>query len=227
MTPRETHVRRIRLKLGLLLLAVPLLSAGCSIPQLVGGMLESDRRNSTRTVEAVYEGLADKSFAVVVAADRSVAADYPGVVPTLTNTISERIRTRSLASGFVPPDQVLKFQTQNPRWEAMRPAELAETLANVDRLIFIDLQEFRLSDPGNPYLWAGTASALVGVIESDSRFSEEFVFTKQISVTFPDQDGFGPSQIPQSGVELALARRFIDRVSWLFYEHEEPHYIKY
>ena len=204
-----------------------LLAAGCSMGKLVGGMAESYKRSSTRTVEPEYTGLDGRSFAVVIAAHRAVQTDFPRIVPDLTTSITQRLKENTGATAFIPAGRVLKFQYDNPRWIAMHPYELARALENVERLVYVDLQEFTLTDPGNAYLWNGVASGLVGVIESDSAIPEEYAFTKDVSVGFPDQSGHGPHDIDGSIVYAALAKRFLDRASWPFYEHEEPYYPDY
>src|SRR5690606_12139475 len=151
--------------------------SGCAAGKLAGGMIESYRQNSTRTIEPEYTGLHGKSFAVVVAAHRSVRTEFPNIVTDLTVRITERLREHGGASGYIPAQRILAYQYDNPRWVAMHPAELRKALDNVDRLIYIDLQEFTLTERGNPYLWAGVASGLVGVLEAESSLPEEYAFT--------------------------------------------------
>ncbi len=202
---------------------------GCAAGQLVGGMLSSYERTGSRDVEAKYRGLAGKNFAVVVHADRIIQADFPEVVGDLTITIARRLADPANAvgaAGYVPGDRVLQYQYNNPRWVVMSWRELAEEMG-VERLIVVELTEFRLSDPGNQYTWAGVASGIVRVVETDGPSGDIPVLQEPITVRFPDQDGYGPMQIPASGIRLALCKRFVDRASWLFYDHQEPNAIKY
>ncbi|HYE02521.1 MAG TPA: hypothetical protein VD963_04730 [Phycisphaerales bacterium] len=225
--PVTAPTRRTATVLGAAALALcTLCASGCMLGALVGGMEESRRRSSTRAVAASYDGLAGKSFAVVVAADRIIQADHPDVVPLLTYRISEQLRNHAGAAGFVPPDRVMGFLSANPRWVAMAPEELADRLG-VERLVHVELQEFRLNDPGNQYLWAGVAAGTISVVEADGPAPEVFGFQEAISVDFPDQTGYGPAEMSAQVVKTALARRFIDRASWLFYEHQEPYYPEY
>jgi len=46
-------------------------------------------------------------------------------------------------------------------------------------------------------------------------------------VKFPDKDGFTPQDMAEELVTTALSNRLIDRVSWLFYTHEEKNIITY
>jgi hypothetical protein len=214
-------------------LAAPLALAaalsGCVLGQLVGGMAASAQRSGSKTVAAKYSGLADKSFAVVVYADRIIQADYPEVVGDLTVTIARRLADQEAlvaASGFVPGERVLQYQYSNPRWVVMPWRELGEQLG-VQRLIIVELQEFRLNDPGNQYTWAGVASGAVRVVELDGPSPETPVFQETVTVRFPDEDGYGPMQMPASTIQLALSKRLVDRASWLFYEHDEANSAEY
>lgn len=200
--------------------------AGCQAAQLVGGMVESYKHSSTRPVAAEYEGLSDHDFAVVIAADRSIQSSHPQVVPRLTTLITERLVSNADASGVVPPARVVQFQYNHPSWSAMTYGELAEEFG-VDRLIIVDLYEYRLHEPGNAHLWSGSAAAQVGVVEPDGPLGDDFAFTKRVSVKFPDDPGYGKNDLTRSQVSSVLQSRFTDRVSWLFYEHEEPYYPEY
>ena len=108
----------------------------------------------------------------------------------------------------------------------MPRGELAKELG-VERLIVVEVIEYRLTEPGNQYLWDGVAAGTVGVIEADTSISDEFAFEKSVRVTFPDKQGYGPSDFSRQELTTALALRFLDRVTWPFYNHQEPYYPKY
>jgi len=201
--------------------------SGCTA---VGFMAESYRRESTREVKAEYPGLEGKSFAVIVTADRMIEADHPGLVERLTAKITQRLSESTnipKAGGFVPAKQVMRYLYDNPSWPARPLSELAKGLGGVDRLIYIELTEYRLNDPGNAYEWEGVATGNVAIVETDGIMPDAFSFEKVISVRFPDQRGTGPNQLDFTGVTSVLSARFIDRASWLFYNHQEPYYPDY
>ncbi|MBC7834045.1 MAG: hypothetical protein H7Y88_02965 [Phycisphaerales bacterium] len=216
----------VKVLLGALGVAACLPLKGCVIGALVGGMTESYRQNSTRPIDAKYTGVEGKSFAVVVSADRIIQADYPDAVALLTVRISERLKEHINATGYVPGERVLEYQYNNPRWVAMSMSDLAKALG-VERLVFIDVQELRLNDPGNQYLWAGVATGTVGVVEADGPMADIYSFQEAVSVAFPDGESFGQGEMSAPLVQAALVKRFVDRASWLFYTHEEPYYPEY
>lgn len=199
---------------------------GCWVPLAVGGMVESYKESSTREVVAEYEGLDGKSFAVVVAADRYIQAQYPDLVPQLVARASERLRAETGALGYVPPGIMINYMNQNPRWVALTYSELAEVLG-VDRLVFVDIVEFRLNEPGNQYVWEGVAAATVGVAEIESFAPDEFAFRRELRVGFPDGKGFTSNDFDGETVKLRLLNRITDRITWLFYNHQEPYYPDY
>lgn len=207
-------------------LSTGLLSAGCGIGALVGGMASSAERQGSKTVKAKYSGLEGKSFAVIVAADRGIQADHTEIVSLVTREVTRRLVEHCGASGVVPAEEVLKFQYQRPGWVAMPVSALAKEL-EVQRLVYIDLRDYALTEPGNPYLWAGSAVAAVNVLEADGALGNDFAFRELVRVKFPDQEGLSEAQIPRQTLELELSRRLINRASWIFFDHEEPNVIKY
>jgi len=207
--------------------AAALLLGSC---QIVGGALDSYERESTREIKAEFTGLEGKSFAVVVSADRFIQSDFPDIVDYLTTKVTERLSaptTRPSPSGYVPAREVLTYLYDHPGWTSKPMAEIAKGLGGVDRIVFIEISEFRLREPGNQYEWDGIASGTVSVLSMDANIPEEYVFQKPVTVPFPGKKGFGPEQMSQSTVMTALALRFVDRASWPFYDHDEPYRPEY
>jgi hypothetical protein len=215
-----------------LLLATIALATGCNMVGFIGAMEETRRRNSTHAVKEQYAGLKGKKWAVIVVADRIIQGDHPAIVAYLTTKMTERLASTKEgqleigASGYIPADKLLRYLYDNPRWVTLPRGQLAKELG-VDRLIVVDVQEFRLNDPGNQYLWAGVAAGSVGVTEAEAQEPDEFVFEQPVKVTFPDKDGYGPNEMSADLVSTELAKRFIDRTTWMFYTHQEPYYPKY
>lgn len=199
---------------------------GCMAAELIGGMAESYKRDSTREVLAEYEGLTGKTFAVVVSVDRVVLSERPELAGGLTVAISERLKDNTPAAGYVPPRKVIEFMAVNPKWVIMTPSELLQEFG-VDRLIYVEVIDFRLHEPGNRYLWDGLASATMGILEAESPLPDEFAFRRQVTVKFPDQQGLTPTDVTQSVVATRLQTRLVDRIVWVCYAHQEPYYPTY
>ncbi len=202
------------------------LPGGCQLIGLPAVMAESYKRSSTHAVEPEYTGLEGHSFAVIVAADRVIQADDPNLLPELLIACSERLREYAGANGYVPPQTVMEYMANNPRWVAMSPTDLAKDLG-VERLVYVDLIDFRLHEPGNAYIWDGRASASVGVLEMDTPNPDDFIYRKEVVVQFPNEKNVGREDMQQSVVRTRLQIRLVDRIVWNFYEHEEPYYPEY
>lgn len=199
----------------------------------IGWVAKGIHDSGSTQVAAKYHGLEGKTFAVIVDADRAVQADYPGTVTIITTELTRRIAAGSDghgagvgAAGVIPAEDVLRFQGRRPGWVAMNPRDLAKELG-VDRLILIDISEYRLTDPGNSYVWNGIAAATVGVVEADSKLFDDYAFRERVQVKFPDKDNVGAMEIPGDTVQLELLRRFVNRCTWLFFDHEESNIIEY
>ncbi|MGE4197545.1 MAG: hypothetical protein AB7G11_10540 [Phycisphaerales bacterium] len=196
---------------------VSLALSGC----IFAPMLRASELKGSHDVKAKYTGLAGKSFAVVVSADRMIQADYPMLVGQITSTVGQYLADNCDASGWIEPQDVMAFQYKNPRWSVMRLDDLAKELG-VERLVMVEIMEFRLHEPGNQYLWRGSATAKVGVIESDGIVNDNFVFQEQVSSQFPlNERALGPAQMSGDVVQVQLAKKLVNRISWLFYDHTE------
>lgn len=215
--------------LGLTLACVSL--SGCAIGMLVGGMAESAHRSGSHQVYAEYDGLKGKSFAVVVAVDRAMESEAPGLAARLTGRINILI---SNAHAAMPDgateaprvDRLLKVLYNNPSWVAMPRSQVAEMLG-VDRLIVVDVAAYRLHEPGNQYVWSGVAAGTVSVYEADGPLPDDAAYEKSVSVTFPDGTGFMVTDLPFEAVNSELSNRFANRAAWLFFDHEEPNEMDY
>lgn len=218
------------------LLGAGVVLGGCNIIGFVGAMAESYKRTSKKEVPAEYDGLRGKNIAVLVSVDRTIQGQYPNLVQVLSTRIIGTLgspQTTSLTgiTGFVPVNPVLEYQFSNPGWPARNYTEIAEYFSTeeypVERLIIVDVYEFRLHEPGNAYVWDGVAAAQVGVVEIDGPAPNEFAFVKDLEVTYPDGRGYSRQDIPEEAVYNMLVRRLVDRVTWLFYLHEEDYYPEY
>lgn len=213
--------RSIPLAAIMLLCLLPL--AGCQIGALIGGMAASYERTGTHTVAYEYGGLQGKTFAVFVSAGKEIQYEFPMLIDTFAEMISLKLAEEADASGWVPAATVRWYQARHPHWEAMRYEDISRDLG-VERLVIVDLYEYRLFRPGNPYLWDGLAAAKVGVVEADSSIPNEFLFDRDVRVAFPNLSGVGPGDMSRDQVVTGLNLRFARNVCWLFYTHEEPNY---
>ncbi|MCC6229669.1 MAG: hypothetical protein IT432_10620 [Phycisphaerales bacterium] len=199
---------------------------GCELFGVVGTIYEE---NADHLVKSQYEGLKGKTYAVLVVSDRGIEADFPGLTAEITARINDRLAdpaNATGATGHIESKALLKYFFNHPETTTKPGGKLAEELG-VDRIIRVDLYEFRINDPGNQYVWDGVSAATVGVIERESITPDEYAFRSTTRVTFPDKSGITQSDISGQVVMSALVKRITDRVTWLFHDHQEPIKITY
>lgn len=200
--------------------------SGCIVGAAIGGMAESYKRTGTSEIEAEYTGIEGHSFTVVVTADRLIEGNNPGTAARITQRVNDRLIQNAKPSFAIPSTDLLTVLYDTPQWTAMPRGEVAEMLG-VERLVVVEIVEYRLNEPGNKYIWDGSASCVVTVYESDSPFPDDPVYEKALRVTFPDMSGLMRSEIPEAAVNTELSNRLTNRISWLFYTHEESNVIPY
>jgi hypothetical protein len=201
------------------------LALGGCIAGAVGAIGQQIERGKKLDVPAAYDGLEGKTCAVIVNADYATLVEHPAVVKNITANVSARIAQYVKDATVLPPATVLGWQYRTPQWRAMPYGDIAKELG-VERLVFIDLYEYRLNPTGNSYLWDGVAGGHIGVVEADSLAPDEFVFTSNVVSKFPDKEGVGRESARREDIELGLLTLFIQRSSWLFYRHIEDKYPK-
>ena len=207
----------------LLLGAMPLASGGCFIANLAGAIGGEIERNKKIEVLAEYEGLENKSVAVIVHADAATLYEFPTVAQTVSGNVAFRIQQNVRGVSILPPAAVAQWQYQTPAWSTLPYGQIAEDL-NVDRVVLIDMYEYRLNPPGNMYLWEGVAAANVGVIERNGLDPDSFAATFDVRVRFPNQEGLGRESASSSDIQTGVLTKFVQKCAWLFYTHIEDKY---
>lgn len=202
--------------------------SGCNAVGFLGAIEQERRRTGTITVEAEYRGLEGQSVAVVIDAQRDIYMTSPQIVGAILTEVIARLEASAGAQRIVSPQQVQTVLYDEPDLLDRTFDEVADRF-DVTRLVVIQLDEFRLSEYGNEYVWNGHAAGNVMVVEADSYLEDDVRLERYVSVTFPDKPNTTVDEIPADGVALELLRRFANRTSWFFYDHKEryPEYQEY
>jgi len=202
------------LRHALLLLLTPMLMlGGCEFGAFVAP------REQTFDVKAQYRGLENQSVAVLVAADEYTLFRFPKAPEYTTKAVSGAIQGTVPGARLTDPKRITEFQKENPWWATLQYSKIAEELG-VDRLVIIDLAEYRTREPGNAYIWRGVMSGNIAVIESDSPDPDEIVFTADIAVQFPEEGAVGVLDESDETMQLGMLKLFSRDVSRLFHDHQ-------
>ena len=206
----------------LLLAAMPVL-ASCGVAGLaskVGDAIEAEKKVE---VLAKYRGLENRTVAVVVNADRGVLYEYPTVMPNVGGNVAIDIKRFVSGSQILDPREALQWCYNKPSWTTLPLGQVVDDLG-VERVVYVDLYEFRLNPPGNRWIWDGMAGATIGIIERDSLDPDAAAETYEMVVRFPDQKDLSRESAREADVQLGLVARFTQSVNKLFYDHMEDKY---
>lgn len=172
-------------------------------------------------VSAQYTGLADKRVAVVVSTNDHTAFNYPKARAIITNEVSRRIMTNVPGAQVSDPKEVLVWQDENAYWATRPPSMLIRQL-NVDRLVLVEVGEYRTHEPGDKHVLRGVISATVNIVSADAVDPDNFdaSFTKNVMFPTPGESKVGRVGDSQSMVEQVTQLRFSEEVAGLFFDHQ-------
>ena len=168
-----------------------------------------------------YDGLEHHSVAVLVDAPLDLQYTKPELLDQVSGGMMSRLQEHVPNIKMLHPMQVRNWQFTTPQWNAMAFGEMVEELG-VDRIVLVDIQEFRLHPRGNRWLWEGVCRASVGVIERDGYDTDSFADLWEVSSQFPDIEGLDRDSATEWEVQTGLLSEFIKQTSYLFYTHIEP-----
>jgi hypothetical protein len=177
-----------------LLLAVALVVGGCNIVGAVASKMPA------RIVPAAYDGLPNQRAMVMVYTDSGTRIDFSQLELDLNFAVQnnllaagqEGVGTLQGVSFPYQPQQVVRWQQENPSSQFRPAADWAPRLP-VDRLIYVEVEEFATRPPNSTQLFLGTGIASVYVYEIAGQGTDrqaELVFQdNDVRVTFPESAG--------------------------------------
>lgn len=205
--------------------ALVVASGGCIVGDLIGGMAQNLEYQKQIEVPAEYTDLAGRDVAILVDTEMSMMYEHPRVASSVAFGVFDNIRKGVEGARVLPPAATMRWQYMTPSWNLMAYDDIAKELG-VDRLIIIDLYEYRLHPPGNRYEWQGVAAANVRIIEADeSAIDPNFPAAEfNVIARYPRVDGVVLDSASARNIEAGLLIEFVRQTVWLFYEHKEPMY---
>ena len=230
MNMRIDNIQRVRTSacvtariVCLLMMASLLPMSGCILVGLSSAIGANIEKQKQIEVLAKYRGLENKSVAVLAHSDQRTAYEFPTAIPNIVGNVVLILDKNVPGARVLDPRYSVTWMHQTPGWPTLPLAELAKEL-DVDRVIVIDIFEYRLNPEGNSFLWDGVAGANVSVVERDGIDPDSFAEEFQVISKFPDMEGIGKAQAGPREIEIGLQKTFVDQVGFLFYDHVEEKY---
>ncbi|MEX2671462.1 MAG: hypothetical protein WD294_05060 [Phycisphaeraceae bacterium] len=197
--------------------AAVLASQGCvAAGWLADGFVDP---NAEVKVPAEYLELENQRVAVLVDADLSVVFEHPLAQLEVATILSERLTDHVPGVTVRNPREIITFQQRNLYWNTSSYADLMERL-EVDRLVVVELVDYRLHEPGNVNIWRGLMTANIGVTEVEAPNPNDLVYATTVSVEYPPDSEVGLLNADQRTIRLATLERFAQATIGKFYEHK-------
>jgi hypothetical protein len=211
-------------RIGCFLMMASLLPmSGCILVGLSSAIGANIEKQKQIEVLAKYRGLENKSVAVLAHSDQRTAYEFPTAIPNIVGNMVLILDKNVPGVRVLDPRYSVTWMHQTPGWPTLPLADLAKEL-DVDRVVVIDIFEYRLNPEGNSFLWDGVAGANVSVVERDGIDPDSFAEEFQVISKFPDMEGIGKAQAGPREIEIGLQKTFVDQVGFLFYDHVEEKY---
>lgn len=172
-----------------------------------------------KTVEAEYTGLANHKVAVLVDADLGILFQHPLAQLEVTERVSQLLAANVEGITVIEPRQVVDFQQRNIYWNTASYQDIAQRLG-VERLVMIELLDYRLHEPGNVNIWRGLISANVRVAETDSAKPNDAVYATTVTAAYPPKGQIGAVNADQRTIRLGVLDLFGRGVGGKFYDQK-------
>jgi hypothetical protein len=171
-------------------------------------------------IKAEYKGLENKRVAVLVGADTATMYRQPLAQFEVAAILSERIAANVPGVKVVDARQVIDFQNRNIYWSTMSYSELAKRL-DVDRIVTVEILEYRLHEPANINIWRGVITASLGVAETDGPKPNDLVYANNVTAAYPPDRPEGVINAEQQTMRLGTLDLFARAAAGKFYDHKE------
>ena len=172
-------------------------------------------------VQAKYLGLNDKTVAVVVSVSDHTNFNYPEARQRITGEVTRRIKVGVPGVTVTEPYKILKWQDDNPYWSTRPPSAMIEQL-DVDRLVLVEIGQYRTHEPGDKYVLRGVITANINIVEAEAPDPDNYGASYSKSVMYPRaQDStIGRAAMSEDKIEIQAQAWFCEETAGLFYDHE-------
>lgn len=171
-------------------------------------------------VSAEYDGLKNKSVAIVVYADENAQYVYPMVQRDVSARVQKELMDNIDGIEVLSPMKVVTYQRSNLRWDDMDKTEIGKDLG-VDYVLYIALVEFATVEEGYQDVLRARITAEVGLYQTNLPERESNVWKGEpIRVSFPKTPAARTGN-NEHLFRLRVLQMFADELAKKFYDHKE------
>lgn len=172
-------------------------------------------------VEGQYLDLANRSVAVVVSMSDYTEFKHPEAKKRITEEIARLIQANVPGATLTSPNEIIAWQQENAYWATRPPSMLIKQL-KVERLVLVEIGEYRTHEPGDKHVMRGVIAASVNIVEAEAADPDNFgaSFSKNVMFPEPGESKIGRVGADEQMIELRTQIRFCETTAGLFYDHQ-------
>jgi len=189
--------------------------SGCNV---IGYVAHSVQQDVPQDVPARFRGLDNQRVAVMVQSSSFVYGMSPQGPDKVGYGLGAKLQAKVEGITVLPKDLVDRYQRQNRGWIAYEPSRIMKDLG-VDRVVLVDLYEYRTHEPGNPHVKMGVMAANFSVLSQDEYDPNTIAFQSDVRKQWPEGTEVGTVTVDAAKVEQITFHRFIRDAARLFYDH--------
>lgn len=198
-----------------------LIAVVCLSLLLSGCDSTSDVNKKKIDVKGQYLDLNNRSVAVVVSMSDYTEFKHPQAKQRIAEEIARLIQANVPGATLTVPSEIIAWQQDNPYWATRPPSMMIQQL-KVERLVLVEIGEYRTHEPGDKHILRGVISASVNIVEAEAADPDNFgaSFTKNVMYPEPGESKIGRVGDDEQAIELRTQIRFCEMTAGLFYDHQ-------
>ncbi|KKL77935.1 hypothetical protein LCGC14_2029920 [marine sediment metagenome] len=179
----------------------------------------------TKTIKAEYD-MRGKHVAVVVFAGPETLLDYHQAQVEVFDALAAELKRKVRGVSLVDIRRVMRYQDENPRWDAEPPEKLCR-IFSCDTVLLVSLIEFATREPGSIHLARGRILAEAStyeprrVVKGVARGGCVWR-SKTIRVVYPAKTPVGLPAGDDWRLRVETAKVFAAELAKNFYKHKVP-----
>ncbi len=197
----------------LVLLGAACVTAGC------GFLAGAYEQNNGKKVVAAYTGLDDKSVAIVTDVDPATAMEYVSARAEIGAFVTAHFQQFMPKVKLLRYQDVIRWQDDTLQWQGLREKDIGKHFS-VDRVLYIELLDYRTREPGATNLMRGRIHALARVFEVDTP-GPNAAWEKEFDTYWPPLEPQDVSHVNDTAVRKRVLELFSYDLVGQFYDHRQ------
>jgi len=175
----------------------------------------------TVTIDAEFEGIENRTVAVVIFANETTQFEYPWAALNLSAMTSAALRNNVKGVTTIDPHQITAYQEKNIHWAAMDKTDLARVL-KADYVLHVSLVEFTTAEEGFVDTLRGTVNGEIKLYDASKPESDACVYScSSVKVQFPKTPTVRNAR-NEANIRQIIMAKFSDKLAKKFYTYDIP-----